>query len=203
MAILLSGCISTKVVGVKDPAYNDYQARHIMIATAGMPFNATKLTEDTFEKKLAKYNVQVSKFTTVFPPTRSYTKEKIDNVINKMGIDVYLFIEVVDEKSSNQVVGSYTNTTGTINAYSYYNNHNAYTNGNYQTNSYNIPIVKSTKNTVTKISLVDLSTENIIWTGESYTQANGKMYMQDEDTIQSIVKEVVATLKRSKLIAKN
>ena len=188
LAFFTTGCISTKVTGVKDSKYTNHNIQHILVSYRAASIENTQLAENSFEELFKKHGIKTSKFSYLFPITRKYSSEEIKNKIKDLNIDTYLVLEKATDSSSNTLVGM----NHTFNAYQ--SGSSIYGTG------HSTPLIYSRRNTFMNIALFDTQTGDTIWKGESKTEAGGKLYVQDDDTIESIVNSFVGTLKEENVI---
>jgi len=183
--LILSGCISTHVRDFTDPEYTSFSSHKLLVITPNQKF------DDIFIGMLKDENIDVvaHKYSDIFLRTRKYTNDEMANIVRLNGYDSLIYIVISGDRSNNQVV-SYM-TTSSAQAYSSgYNS--AYATGNSTT----IPITAHTRNTNSTAELYDPLTHRKIWVADLETEASGSLYVQNDDTMESISEEVINTLIR-------
>ena len=193
--ITTSGCVSTSVQGYTDPRYNTFTARKILVGGSGMNLAAEDLVEVSFKEKLNPIDVQVTGFRSIFPPTRNYTPEEFKKMLKASGFDSLLVVALVDDQTSTEIAGYRSSTTG--NVYGTYQSH-GYGSGTYSGTGTASTTTHANKRykrkTQTRATLYDIETGNIVWVGDTFTQAGGSLYMGDSTTVNSTVEEIINEL---------
>jgi hypothetical protein len=182
-----TGCITTEVRDFTDPNYNAYNVNKILLITPNPTF------DDIFINELRSQQLVTNVVTSsqVFLPTRSYSPQEMTDIIAKNNIDAILHIVINNESSSSQVVGYMTNSS----AQAYSTGYGTASATGYSTTT---PTIIRKRNTSSKAELFDPRTSQKIWVASLETSASGAIYVQNNDTMKSISKEVI-----NSLIAKN
>jgi len=190
--LTLTACISTQVRDFTDPEYQTFTAKTLLVVTPSQEF------DDIFLSTLNDKNINISakRFSDVFLPTRKYSTEEMTKIIKSRGYDAVIIITLAGEESSSQVVAYMTNSSAQ--AYSTGPN-TAYASGSGIT----IPLTAHKRSTTSKAELYDPINKRKIWVANLNTKASGSLYVQNDDTIESISEEVINTLLNKKHLVVN
>ena len=185
LSIMLASCISTNVRDFTDPEYQTFTASKLLVVTPNQEF------DDIFLKTLRNKNINISanRMGDVFLPTRKYDTEEMVKIVQRKGYDATIIITIAGDQSSSQVVSYMTNSSA--NAYST-GYGSAYATGSGTT----VPITAHRRNTTSQAVLYDPVTQRKIWVADLSTKAKGSLYMQNDDTMESISEEVINALLR-------
>ena len=189
---ILTACISTQVRDFTDPEYKTFTAKTLLVITPSQEF------DDIFLNVIHDKNINVSakRFSDVFLPTRKYSTEEMTKIIKNKGYDAVIIITLAGEESSSQVVAYMTNSS----AQAYSTGYNtAYASGSGLT----IPLTAHKRSTTSKAELYDPINKRKIWVADLSTKASGSLYVQNDDTMESISEEVVNTLLNKKHLIAN
>lgn len=180
--LIISGCIITKVKGYTDLDYQNFRIAKIMVRAPNVNFSFGELLEKSLIKEMKRKNIEAKSFLITFPPTRKWTNEQISKQLINKGFDSIMYINLATSDSSSQVVGYIS----TGNAYAYSN-----------TASFSgttVAIRAFMRNTTARVTVYDIKSANVMWVGDSLTEAQGSVFMEDKTTADSIAKEVVKSL---------
>jgi hypothetical protein len=189
--LFLTGCISTDVRDFTDPEYNSYKVNKMLLVTPSPTF------DDIFINELRsnKLTTEVVTSSQLFLPTRTYSKEDMRTLIAKNQFDAILYVVVSGESSNSQVVSYLTNSSAQ--AYS-----TGYGSATATGTSTTTPIMAFTRDTSSKAELFDPVNSRKIWVANLQTSARGAVYVQSDDTMESISEEVISTLIKKKHLSK-
>ncbi len=181
--LTLSSCISTNVRDFTDPEYQTFAAKKLLVATPNQEF------DDIFIQTLRNKNVNItaSSMSSVFLPTRKYSTEDMAKIVQKNGYDSTIIISIAGDQSSSQVVSYMTNSSAQAYSTGY---GSAYATGSSTT----VPITAHKRNTTSKAELYDPLKQRKIWVADLTTKASGSLYVQNDDTMESISEEVINSL---------
>lgn len=188
---LLTGCISTDVRDFTDPEYNSYKVNKMLLVTPNLTFDDIFISE----LRSKKLNTEVVTSSQIFLPTRTYSKEDMSTLITKNKFDAILYIVVNGESSNSQVVSYLTNSSAQ--AYS-----TGYGSASATGTSTTTPIMAFSRDTSSKAELFDPVNSRKIWVANLQTSAQGAIYVQSDDTMESISEEVINSLVKKNHISK-
>jgi hypothetical protein len=188
---LLTGCISTDVRDFTDPEYNSYKVKKMLLVTPNPTF------DDIFISELRSKNINTEVVTSsqIFLPTRSYSKNDMSSLIASNKFDAILYIVVNGESSNSQVVSYLTNSSAQV--YS-----TGYGSASATGTSTTTPIMAFSRDTSSKAELFDPINSQKIWVANLQTSAQGAIYVQSDDTMESISEEVINSLIKKNHISK-
>ncbi|WP_273755834.1 hypothetical protein [Bartonella sp. MM73XJBT.G] len=201
--LILTACAPiTHLNGIVDPNYKGrFQTKKMVIVGVGMSISEQKALEDTFEKSLVKYNVQILRGLELFPPTRNYSyndKEKI--ITNKgKGADALLIVSV-DNRAISQTYIPPTyhpgTSTSTISGFGSFATIETETTPGYVSGGYNIdkPGIS-----VSVLLINNTKNKEAIWVANG--TSNGNAFASFSDLIVNVAETTVEKLAKEGLIA--
>ncbi len=180
--MFLSACASSEIRGYPDPAYNGHNFSHLLVGVNGADFATQELLVDEIVSRLEDEGVQADSFNKVFPPTRHYTDREMYEIVNQLGLDAALFVAISGSAYSDQVTG-----------YQTYSAAQSYGNSAYR-NAITVSMRSVSRADAARVSLVDLSTGNTVWTGDAETAGQGLLNTTDEAIAGALADEIFNTL---------
>lgn len=193
----LTSCNTTKLVSIKDPAYEGYFIKSIMISVDGNSLEDQIKAENAFIESIPKLNISAYKKSELFPPTRTYTIEQIIEETDKRGIETILAIKAKDHDFySTYIPPTYHQGSATSKVHGYGNYATVTTtyNPGYTTGGYSInkPIMN------VDVLLFDVKKKVVIWKAEG--KSGGNASSSFSDLTASAAKASVTELIKSGLI---
>ncbi|WP_375632701.1 MULTISPECIES: hypothetical protein [unclassified Bartonella] len=189
----------THLTGIVDPNYKGrFQTKKVVIGGVGMSIFEQKELEDTFEKSLVKYNVQILRGLELFPPTRNYSYNEKEKIITNKGADALLIVSV-DNRAISQTYIPPTyhpgTSTSTISEVGHFTTIRTVTTPGYVSGGHNISkpgisvsvyLIHNTKNKET------------IWLAKG--SSNGNAFASFSNLIVSVAETTVEKLAKEGLI---
>ncbi|MBQ4875297.1 MAG: hypothetical protein HRK26_04215 [Rickettsiaceae bacterium H1] len=88
---------------VIDPNYKyNFKIKKMVVLGFGMPISERKELENTLEKSIAKYDVEILRGLEILPPTRNYSDQELYKIARSKGADTLLIISVDGRKMSKK-----------------------------------------------------------------------------------------------------
>ena len=180
-ALLLHGCMNTRVTGFTDPDYGNVRYQSIVAFAEDLNLEAATTFEDALCRAFRKQDVACASYHSVFPPTRQYGPEQVYAHMREAGHDALLMLSVTSDES--QSVTSYqTFASATATASGAYGN------------SFTIPITSTSRSNSTRLRLFDATSGRIAWIGDANSQGTGG---DNRLLAQSLAREAVYSLLQS------
>jgi hypothetical protein len=206
-AFFVTGCVSTKVTSLVDPAYRDSSYGRILVIGNYDKIELTKLSEKHLVKDLTDSGVFAIANSDLLPPLRKYSDSEIAVIYSKYHLDACIIISQTGEKSEGVYLPGWTNINNSVDYGSHYGG--GFSNGTTVTTS-----VTSTPGSYQKTGYIDTRAElRDIKTGAlvsrcetnsettSYPNSIGGNVSNDY-LLQSICEKIVAELRKNKLVVK-
>lgn len=198
--LILTACGPiTHLNGIVDPNYKGrFQTKKVVIGGVGMSISEQKELEDTFEKSLVKYNVQILRGLELFPPTRKYSYDEKEKIITNKGADALLIVSV-DNRAISQTYIPPTyhpgTSTSTISGFGNFATIKTETTPGYVSGGYNIskPAIS------VSVSLIhNTKNKETIWLAKGYSDGNA--FASFSNLIVSVAEKTVEKLAKEGLI---
>lgn len=188
----------TEITAFKDPDYSDYKIIKVMIAIIGLDLDSKAAAEKIFVKEFNDIQKERKVFYSrkamdiiaissldIYPPTRKYTQEQFNTLIEENEFDSILLIELIDEYSTKTYVPetSYTTETGRIYGNNFNSSSTTVKSGGYYVSK---PRIKM------DLKIYDTINSKTIWVANTFTKGNG--YAEFNDLMKSAAKETVNRL---------
>lgn len=187
IALINTGCVSTKLSSVKYPDYTSRTFRNILVVCETKNQSNKQILEDYLAQKLQQKNTASIQSYKLFSLTAELTDEQKKEIILNNSIDALLIIDLGEIGVKESYLPFFT-TVNTRNQ-----NGETVTNSSYS-GGYNIERPFAEFN----INLYDAKTGNIAWSANSYTDGNGLANFND--VYRSFSDEIVADILEKELI---
>ncbi|WP_273760853.1 hypothetical protein [Bartonella sp. ML70XJBT.G] len=199
--LILTACGPiTHLNGIVDPNYKGrFQTKKMVILGFGMSISEQKALEDTFEKSLVKYNVQILRELELFPPTRNYSYKEKGKIITNKGADALLIVSV-DNRAISQTYIPPTyhpgTSTSTISGFGNFATIKTETTPGYVSGGYNIdkPGIS-----VSVLLINNTKNKEAIWVANG--TSDGNAFASFSDLIVDVAETTVEKLAKEGLIA--
>ncbi|WP_273789983.1 hypothetical protein [Bartonella sp. ML70XJBT] len=199
--LILTACGPiTHLNGIVDPNYKGrFQTKKMVILGFGMSISEQKALEDTFEKSLVKYNVQILRELELFPPTRNYSYKEKGKIITNKGADALLIVSV-DNRAISQTYIPPTyhpgTSTSTISEFGNFATIKTETTPGYVSGGYNI---NKPGISVSVLLINNTKNKEAIWVANG--TSDGNAFASFSDLIVNVAETTVEKLAKEGLIA--
>ena len=182
IAILLSGCVTNEVRSFSDNKYKATQITNLAIMTNAPQAGVANATESSLLETLQKNNVTPIAMSTILPPTRAYTDDEVNEILNSNNLEMILLVNINPSQESATTYGYNSYSRGT---YGY---------GNYSGNTNSYAMMAFNRNTMANSKVILASTGETIWTADIELKAGGKFFTSDSATGSHLAENIVNTL---------
>lgn len=196
-AILFASCATTETTTFTDPAFRGKQFSKICVLADISDLKYKQKLEKELASNLAKKGVMVSTGSMLFPPTRQWSEEQMQEVLEKEGIEGYLLVAWKDKQvqETYKPGNSISETKGEVKKR---NGKDVYTERT--VTSQTSGSVEKEFKSYFEAKLIDVMSKNTAWIATSYSQS-GEWFGSDFDLImESYAEDISEKLKYDMII---
>jgi hypothetical protein len=196
-ALIFSSCATTETTSFVDPAFRGKQFSKICVLADVSDLKYKQKLEREFMKNLAEKNVNVTIGSQLFPPTREWSQEQMQEILLKEGIDGYLLVTWKDKgvQETYHPGQAVSETKGEVKKK---DGKDVYTERTVTTQT-NGSVDKEFRSYF-EAKLIDVLTKNNAWIATSYS-SSGEWMGSDFDLImESYSSDIVEKLKNDGMI---
>ncbi len=197
LAVIISSCASTETTTFTDPAFRGRQFSNVCVVADISDLKYKQKLEREMGMELSARGISVRTGSMLFPPTRDWSEEQMQEILLKEGIDGYLLIEWKDK----QVQETYkpgqavTETKGEVKKR---NGRDIYTERTVTTQGSGT--VEREYRSYFEAKLIDVNTKGTAWIATSYS-SSGEWFGSDYDLImESYAEDIAEKLRNDGLI---
>ena len=175
LLLLLSAFRHTDVEGYTDPSFVDYQFSTVVVRMPNAPLTFKKQVEERLAKKFRKMKINMLIHKDLFPPTRSWTEEQIQQVYAELNVDAGLIIMLGSTGGSiTPAMVMYDATT---------------INGSTYGNATVVSVFRDHADF--EIALIDAESTQTVWKGRLGTRGSGMLFTGEKSTAKGLVKGLI------------
>lgn len=172
LLIVLSGCVSTEITSFRDPEFKEVNYRKILVCAKSHDPLINKQFEDEMKYELDYQKIEGALCTALFMPSREYSNDEYQAVINRENIDAILSVEA---KNANAGINLFASV------------------------STGVPVSSSFISLESK--LLDAKTSKCSWQSNSQTKYNAVAGLEgNTSAMRSMSRAIVGKLLEDKII---
>lgn len=175
----LSGCISSHVNDISNPAYTNFKVNRFLLITPSPAFSKVFMSALEGEDVLAQAVTNSS----LFVETHSYTKDEMLEQIKKHNVDAILVIKMDYNGDVEQRITTLGEAKGS-----------SFSIGFGDGVDQDTPVMTYSRNTQSRAELIDPIKGVRVWNAQINTLAKGFFSVEEEGTQYSISEEIIETL---------
>lgn len=164
--IFVTGCVSTNVISLKDPSYNNRTFKRILVIANFQKIVDMKEIEKQLVYELNWKGIFAVENFRLLPPIREYTNEEKNNIYNKYNFDSYILISPQGIETTTVYVPDVEKKQYTVTKDSNSVRRES-TRTVYQGGEFVVPTQYNTQ-----IKFVDMSNGNVVWQSDTETKIN-------------------------------
>lgn len=185
LALLVSGCASTEIVGYTDPDFKSVTYRSTVVYARNIGLASAASLEGEICDGLAAKGVDCRTFQSMFPPTRRHSADLVFRKLQSDGVDSLIVLDPGGSHSSSSTFGYQSIGSASVIG-------NTVSGG-----STTVPMTAFSRQSSMRVILVDTKTRNTAWIGDAKTEGQGLVNTTDSAFMSSLSKEVARALLKS------
>ncbi|MCZ2204437.1 hypothetical protein [Bartonella sp. A05] len=199
---------TTQLNGISDPSYRgNFQTKKMVVLSFGMPVPERQTLEHTLAQSLVKYDIKILSGLDIFPPTRGYSEEDINKIVQSkeiykiaenQGADTILIISSYDRDISEEYIAPTYHPGKSTKYVSVFENStvvDTYETPAHTTGGYTI----SRPGMKVKVRLDSVKNKETIWMAEG--SSGGGDFASFSDLAASVAETTIEKLSKEGLIA--
>ncbi len=197
LSILISSCVSTETTSFVDPSFKGKKFQKICVLADFNDLKYKQKLEREFLEIFKDNNINAVSGTQLFPPTREWTQEQMQDILVKDAVDGYLLVSWKDKNihDTYKPGQAITETKGEVKKK---DGKDVYTEKT--VTSHTSGTVEREFKSFFEAKLIDINSKNNAWIATSYS-SSGEWFGSDYDLImESYAKDIVKKLKEDGLI---
>ena len=187
IALILNGCVSSKIVSQINPAFKNKVIKKICVFVNTKDMEIKQSTEKTYaDKILLSCGTKAIPSYSLFFSGQEYNSEEIEKTLNENNVDTVLELFMTDAYVSTVQLDDTETTTGNIKNYGNKWNYN-------QTTTINHGGTIEKPRGVFTVNLIDVKTGIIAWTGQVKSKGHASSSWKDlfNSTLDTTIDKLV------------
>ena len=196
VSVSASAFRSLTTEGFTDPDFRGYMFHKAVLMVQNADNEGRTQIEERLTDDLKKHGVEVITYRNLFPPTREWTAETRDVILQREHVDAALIVTVGSSASSVIPVATQTFSSGTANGTvnTYGNSATVHASGYSNSTTYNVLSAHS-KSEFSAV-LIDMATHKTAWYADISTKAAGTLFVSEKGDAKAAVKGVMEGLEK-------